>query len=199
MTNFLGLIFCMFLSTEVLADEFTDQAEYERISIDMEKMGKNGVWVGVDKRYRNLEKLGVDIQFEHYVLGAQAAQELGNILECKKRLSEALEIRPKKKQLKLWYEGIDNNYGYVALFATSKKVASLEQQSMVADPVQQKAIAFAQQSLERNGEFEGMIPIGEYNFSGQKFRLRAGIAVQLDISSRMRRLELNKKQKEKGE
>ena len=182
-----------------MADEFTDQAEYERISIDMEKMGRNGIWTGVDKRYKDLEKLGVNIQFDHYVLGAQAAQELGDILECKKRLSEALEIKPKKKQLKLWYEAIDNNYGYVALFATSKKVAALERQNMVADPVHQKAIAFAQQSLDNDGEFEGMIPIGEYNFSGQKFRLRAGIAVQLDISSRMRRLELNKKQKEKGE
>ena len=183
------------------ADEFANQAEYERISIEMEKMRKNGIWAGVDKRFREIEDLDVEIKFDHYVLGAQASQELGNILECKLRLEKALEIKPKRRQVRQWYTTIENDYGFVVLSSSSKKEAVLERKEIIVDPIKNQAITFAQDHLEKKGKFDGMLPIGNYNFSGQDFLVSSGIPVQLDISPRMRRLELNKKLKEeeKGE
>jgi hypothetical protein len=181
------------------ADEMGDQAEYQRLSIEMEKMSKNNVWTGVNKRFQDLEDLGVDIQFDHYVLGAQAAQELGDLLSCKKRLARALELKPKKKQIRKWYDDIDSQYGYVALFSTAKEDDLLQRHDVITDPVQSQAIIFAQGTLAKKGEFEGLLPVGSYSFSSQDFHLRAGIVVHLEISPRMRRLDLKRKNKNKTE
>jgi hypothetical protein len=194
MNVLLSIFFGLFLLGDVSANEFADQAEYERISSEMEKVGKKEIWVAVDKYFKDIEKLEVEIQFDHYVLGAQASQELGDILECRKRLDKALDLKPKRQKIRQWYTTIENDYGHVTL-STSKKDAFLERKDAVMDPVQAKAISFAQEKLAKKGKFEGLLPIGSYDFTGQKFLLEAGIAVQLDISPRMRRLELNKKQK----
>lgn len=196
MTVLLSVLLGLSLVRDVNANELAKRAEYDRIVLEMEKMEKNAVWVGVDKRFQDLEKLDVEIAFDHYVLGAQAAQEIGNILACKDRLRKALELKPKRKQIRQWYTMIENDYGPVSL-SSSRKEAFLERADVVMDPVHAKAIVFAQGKLEKKGKFEGLLPIGNYNFTGQQFLLEAGVAVQLDISPRMRRLELNKKQKEK--
>jgi len=186
-------LFGLWLISQSYAENTAEQAEYERLSIELEKMTTKAIWNGADKRFVELEEIGLPVQFEHFVMGAQAAQELGDMLECKKRLAEALEIKPKKKQIRQWYNQIDEEYGYVALFSTSRGEAKLERVDYISSPIHSKALSFATQSLDKKGEFEGLLPIGQYNFSGQEFQLRAGIAVHLELSPRMRRLELRKK------
>ena len=40
------------------------KAEYERLSIEMEKMSKHNVWKGVDKRFKDMEELSVQISYD---------------------------------------------------------------------------------------------------------------------------------------
>ena len=161
-------------------------AEYERLSGEMEKMSKHNVWKGVDKRFEEMEQLDVDIRFDHYVLGAQAAQEIGDIYSCKKRLSKAIKIK-KKKQLVQWYQDIDENYSYVHLKTSSKNGRSLSSSSIVSGPIEGQAIAYAIAEVEENGTFSGLLPVGKYEFSGQQFNVTAGLAVHLEVSPRMRK------------
>jgi hypothetical protein len=180
------LFWLMICHFSIAENNNANRAEYERLSHEMEKMSKHNVWKGVDKRFQDMEKLNVQISFEDYVLGAQASQEIGDILNCKKRLALAIEIK-KKKQLVKWYQNIDEKYGYVALFTSSKGGRYLSIDSMIDGPVESQAIAFASEKIINDGEFEGLLPKGSYDFVGQKFKVSPGIAVHLEISPRMRK------------
>ena len=182
------LLLLLLLQTSVGSAENknADVAEYERLSDEMLKMSKNNVWKGVDKRFGEMEELDVDISFDHYVLGAQAAQEVGDIATCKKRLAKAIEIK-KKKQVIHWYQDIDEHYGYVALFTSSKGGRYLHSESAIGGPVEAQSIGFATQQILEEGEFEGLLPVGSYDFAGQKFNVTSGVAVHLEISPRIRK------------
>ena len=182
----LVLLFLLQMSVGLAENKNAEVAEYERLSDEMVKMSKNNVWKGVDKRFEEMEDLNVDISFEHYVLGAQAAQEMGDIASCKKRLARAIEIK-KKKQVIHWYQDIDEHYGYVALFTSSKGERYLQSESAVGGPVEAQSIGFATQQILEDGEFEGLLPVGSYDFAGQRFNVTAGVAVHLEISPRMRK------------
>ena len=180
------LLLLLLTSIGIAENKNADVAEYERLSDEMLKMSKNNVWKGVDKRFEEMEELDVDISFDHYVLGAQAAQEMGDIASCKKRLAKAIEIK-KKKQVIHWYQDIDEHYGYVALFTSSKGGRYLNSESAIGGPVEAQSIGFATQQILEEGEFEGLLPVGAYDFAGQKFNVTSGVAVHLEISPRMRK------------
>ena len=77
----LHLVTILCLSMPAQAEDQQAAAEYRRISAEMERLGKRNAWAGVDKRFREVQLLEADISIQHYLLGAQAAQELGNMLE----------------------------------------------------------------------------------------------------------------------
>jgi hypothetical protein len=177
---------CLYLNISIAETSRADLAEYERLSGEIEKMSKHNVWKGVDKRFEEMETLNVDISFENYLLGAQAAQEIGDMDSCKKRLSNAIKIS-KKKQVVRWYQDIDENYSYVSLHTTSKNGRYLSIGSTIQGPVEGQAIAYATEVITHKGEFTGLLPVGEYEFSGQKFRVTPGLAVHMEVSPRLRK------------
>ena len=60
-----------------------EEAEYERLVSEMTKFSKTQSWHGVNKRFSEMEKLGIEIGVEELLLAAQASQGIGNIYQAK--------------------------------------------------------------------------------------------------------------------
>ena len=63
---------------------------------------------------------------------------------------------------------------------------------LVADPEkvatdQRKAVEAAIKSVADDGMFVGMLPVGEFTFSGQAFKVEPGLSVRIEVSPRVRR------------
>ena len=180
-------------TTISLADaKSAEEAEYERLVSEMTKFSKTQSWSGVNRRFLEMEKLGLEIEVNELLMAAQASQGLGDIYEAKERVTRALLIKEKKSTRK-WYAQLNNNYGQVTLIARNKSARSLEKLKITMDPVQSQAIVFAQASLESKGEFRGLLPLGEYNFGGQVFVVKPDMDIHLEISPRLKRKIENEK------
>ena len=179
------LFFLLLFSGTTYADEAT-QAEYRRLARDMERLSKRQVWQGVDKRFRELQNTKESIEFEHCLIGAQAAQELGNMENVQDRLQLALKVKRKKRVIN-WLSEINENYGRVTLKATSKGEVDLLPNEMPMDPIKNKSIVIAQNRLQEKGEFSGLLPTGEYTFIGHPFTVDSGVDIKLAISPKQRK------------
>lgn len=175
-----------FAISSVAVGKSAEEAEYERLVSEMTKFSKTQSWNGVNKRFAEMEKLGLEIGANELLLGAQASQGIGNIYEAKERVTQALLLKEKKSTRK-WYTQLNDDYGQVTLVAKNKSARSLERMEMTMDPVQGQAIVYAQTSLKDDGEFRGLLPIGEYNFGGQVFVVKADMDIHLEISPRLKR------------
>jgi hypothetical protein len=144
------------------------------------------VWSGVDRLYRKLEALGVDPTLDDYMLGAYAARELGQVLAVRDRLKSAARMH-QSKDIVEWLWKIDNTYGRVELVSVPPRSTTFEAGVMPFDPDQRKAVEAAVQSVADDGMFVGMLPIGEFTFSGQAFKVEPGLSVRIEVSPRVRR------------
>ena len=184
----LTLLFC--LSTAFAENSKADEAEYKRLSTEMEKFSRKNVWDGVEKKYMELQKLGIPIAANEYIIAAQSAQERGDILTAKHRLELALELDDQNKTRE-WYEELDLQYGDVTLISRSKDFRTLNYEGVIASPAQAKAIEYARKVLVETGAFTGVLPYGTYNFGGQQFQVVAGMTIHLELSPHLKN-KLNK-------
>ena len=53
---------------------------------------------------------------------------------------------------------------------------------MPFDPDQRKAVEAAIKSVADDGMFVGMLPVGEFTFSGQAFKVEPGLSVRIEVS-----------------
>lgn len=173
------------LATPVLAKDMT-QAEYERLAGEMDKLANRQVWSGVERKYLELETLGIPLRFEDYIHGATAARESGDVARCYERLRLAAALKPTKDVLN-WLWEIDNKYGQVQLVTVPPRGAELVATEMPFDPNQRKAVEAAIESAKADGIFVGLLPSGEYTFATQSFQVQPGLAVRIEVSPRMRR------------
>ena len=121
-----------------------EEAEYDRLLSEMTKFSKTQSWSGVNKRFGEMEKLGLEIGANELLMAAQASQGLGDIYQAKDRVSRALLLKERKSTRK-WYTQLNNNYGQVTLMP-EKERRSLKLQ-ITMDPVQRQAIVFAKNPL----------------------------------------------------
>ncbi len=162
------------------------EAEHERLSDEMDRLAERNVWAGVERKYRELERLGVELTEEDYLHGATAARELGDMLSCYRRLKEAARLGGSKEVVD-WLWDIDNNYGQVELISVPARSAELSAKEMPFDPNQRKAVEAAIKSAKEDGIFVGMLPKGEYVFAGQPFKIEPGVSVRIEVSPKARR------------
>lgn len=162
------------------------EAEHQRLSDEIEKLAKRQVWTGVERKYRDLERLGTELTFEDLMYGATAARELGDVKRSYDRLKLAVKLEG-TKEIVDWLWDIDNNYGTVELLTVPSRAAELSISEMPFDPNQRKAVEAAQQSAEQDGIFVGMLPKGDYVFATQRFAVEPGVSVRIEVSPRMRR------------
>ena len=177
----------LLLSLQLNALATPEMAEYERISEDIKKLSKRNLWEVVEKRYIEMSDLGVQLTYKDYLIGAQAAQERGDIFLTRKRLMMSVKLK-QKRSTQRWIEEINEGYGYVTLKTSSSKGSELAAAAIPMDPVQVKSIDFAKDQLGSERHFSGMLPVGEYDFGGEILIVEAGVAKQIDISPKIRRL-----------
>lgn len=161
-------------------------AEHERLSDELEKLASRQVWTGVERKFRELERLGVELTDRDYLHGAYAARELGNVLACYQRLKAAAQKKG-TKEIVDWLWDIDTNYGHVELLSVPPRATELGTAEMPFDPNQRNAVEAAIKSARADGIFVGMLPKGDYTFGGQRFSVEPGISVRIEVSPKARR------------
>jgi hypothetical protein len=152
----------------------------------MDRLAERKAWTGVDRLYRKLETLQVEPSLNDYMLGAYASRELGEVIEVRDRLKSAARTH-QSKEIVEWLWKIDNTYGRVELVSVPPRSTTLEAGVMPFDPDQRKAVEAAIRSVSDDGMFVGMLPEGEFTFSGQQFKVEPGISVRIEVSPRVRR------------
>jgi len=174
------------ISGPALGGKNVVEAEHERLSDEIDNLVQRQIWSGVERKYRELEKLETALTHADYLNGAYAARELGDVKATAKRLRRAVELHP-SKELIAWLTDIDTNYGDVELLTVPARGAELTMTEMPFDPSQRQAVDTAVSMARASGEFRGLLPRGSYVFAGQEFTVRPGISVRIEVSPRMRR------------
>lgn len=182
----MGLMSWLWLLSISWADGEAEQAEYRRLSGEMEMLGQRAQWKGVSKHFMKMQQLNVSIEEKDYLLAAQAAQELGHMRIASEHLRAAVNLNPSKKTQR-WLSEIDEGYGNVELRLLTKGEPKLEAHGYPVDPVKRNVIHFAQQTLLETDEFVGMLPVGNYTFIDYHFEVQPGVAIQLELSPKQRR------------
>ena len=162
------------------------QAEHERLVDEMETLVQRQVWSGVERKYKEMEKLDIELTQEDHLHGAYAARELGDMEAVYDRLKKAASIDPTKEVID-WLWEIDSNYGHVELITVPNRSTELTIDEMPFDTSQRKAVEIAIEEAKDEGTFTGMIPKGNYTFAGQPFTIEPGIGVRIEVSPRIRR------------
>ena len=152
----------------------------------MRKLSARNAWTGVERNFQLLLKLqdeGEVLTAEDWMLGAQAARNLGNMTNCRERLAASVRIVPEREAVAL-LEEIDRSYGLVDLSADKGVDAVLAPAAMPFIPDQRKAIEFAQAQVGETGTFEGILPVGTYTYGAEEFLLSAGTAaVEIELKA----------------
>ncbi len=162
------------------------EAEHNRLSDEIEKLANRQVWTGVERKFRDLERLGTEPTYDDLMYAATAARELGDVQRSYDRLKVAVKLKG-SKEIVDWLWDIDNNYGSVELLTVPSRSTELEIEEMPFDPNQRKAVEAAQESVRRDGIFVGMLPRGAYRFASQGFTVEPGVSARIEVSPRMRR------------
>ena len=163
-----------------------NRAEADRLSGEIRSLSARQVWAGVERKYGQAIALGVPLESEVHLVAAYAARERGELLGVYERLSRAAEHSPSKEVVD-WLWDLDHNYGRVQLNAGRKGSAELSAAQMPLDPNRRQAVMAAVTVCKNRGEFEGLLPRGDYVFVGQTFRVEPGIAVRVEVSPKVRR------------
>lgn len=167
------------------------QAEYYRLSQELEKLAQRNAWAGVERTYRALVETGVSPTFDDFLYGAYGARAVGDVTSARARLLAANTIREEREVLD-WLWEIDSNYGQVYLAADPGAV-EFRVDSMPFEPNQAKAVEFAQTQITEIGVFEGYLPQGTYWFGTHEVKVQPRVqAVRIDI-----RTDNGKKKKKK--
>jgi hypothetical protein len=180
-----ALSIAVLLSGPALAKDAT-QAEHDRLSEEVERLVQRQVWSGVERKFVEMKKLGVQLTQQDYLHGAYAARELGNVMAAYERLYSAKELGASREIID-WLWDIDRNYGHVELHTVPRRSADLAAELMPFDVNQRKAVEVATATVHDDGSFIGLIPKGNYVFAGQPFSVEPGVSVRIEVSPRVRR------------
>jgi len=162
------------------------QAEHERLVDEMENLVARQIWGGVERKYKEMQKLEIELSQDDHLNGAYAARELGDMAAVYERLKKASQIDPSKEVID-WLWEIDSNYGHVELVTVPSRSADLAIEEMPFDTSQRKAVEIAVSAAKDDGTFSGLIPKGSYTFAGQTFMIEPGVSVRIEVSPRVRR------------
>ncbi|MEL6344524.1 MAG: hypothetical protein AAFV53_15515 [Myxococcota bacterium] len=182
MTPFRSVSFALLLAAPTVALAGTkEDAEHTRLQEEMRRLAGRDAWRGVEAGYTKmlaLEKKGVVLSFDDHYLGAQAASNLGNINQTYTRLRRAREVATGDEVARAanWLSEIESGYGPVSLTISPRvdDAVPFDIAEMPFNPEYRTAFTTAKALLERDRQYEGLLPLGEYTFGGQTFTIEAG-------------------------
>ncbi|MED5371478.1 MAG: hypothetical protein VX899_10720 [Myxococcota bacterium] len=179
MTRLLMLVLA--LSTLAFAGD-REQAELERYSEDLATLSERQAWEGVERTYEKIMELaGVDIPREVHMQGAHAARATGDMSAVLERLERAQEVE-KDDETAQWINEINQSYSRVELIVPKGVV--LVPEMMPFAPDQRLQVEKAAQALKDEGQFSGLLPVGNYTLGGVGFEVVAGITAKVELSGR---------------
>ena len=161
-------------------------AETDRLSGEIRSLAARQIWSGVERKYRQAITLGSPLEGEIHLVAAYSARDRGDLLAVYERLSRAAS-QGASKEIVDWLWDLDHNFGSVNLNADRKGTALLSMAQMPLDPSRRQAVEAAIAMCRDSGEFRGLLPRGDYKFSGQEFRVEPGISVRVEVSPKVRR------------
>lgn len=156
-------------------------AETKRLKEQLRAYTERTAWPGVERVFQQIEALeDPPITLDDWFLGAQAARALGDATSCQRRLlagffqaerglTDGQSMDPMAFQ---WLGELDTTYGLVRIKA--KVDGTLEPVVPPFESDRRAAIAFVDARLDEVGEFEGLLPIGEYTYGNHTFTVRQG-------------------------
>lgn len=142
------------------------EAETIRLRSEMKMLAKRDAWTGVDRAFRAAHALQPKLTFDDYLLGAFAAQALGDMHTTRQRLMSAHALQEDKTVLD-WLWNIDTEYVFVRL--ASKENDALIFMESAFHPQTRTILEFAQGTLHNTGVFEGYLPSGTYTLGDFTF------------------------------
>jgi hypothetical protein len=164
------------------------EAEHLRLSGELEQLSQRQLWAGVNRKFADLEKLGVELTYDDLLHGAHAARALGDMSAAYARLKRASRLDSTKEVVD-WLYAIDMNYGSVELLRNPKKGDVLAAAELPFDPDHRAAVELAIATVADSGSFSGMLPRGAYTFAGQPFSVQPGIGLRIEVSPKMKKTQ----------
>lgn len=179
------LVLTLLLSLQSFASDLTE-AEHVRLSDDLEKLAGRQLWAAVEKKFEELERLGVTLTYEDLVHGAYAARALGDTQAAYDRLKVAARLNGTREVVD-WLYAIDSSCGQVELVTHNARGITLAVTDMPFEPDRRIAVEAAVERVRKDGTFVGLLPKGEYTYAGHTFRVEPGIAVRIEVSPKLKR------------
>jgi hypothetical protein len=137
---------------------------YVQLQEEIGQFLRRNAWKGVEAAYQEmlaLNELGVNVLCEDHLHGARAARQLGNAKAVHERLLLAIAASPSEEAVQ-WLNDLEQNYARVTIYHQRRDPAPLEPSAMPFAPDRRAAVLFAQEQLEDNAMFEGLLPAGVY-------------------------------------
>ncbi len=180
----LALALVLALQPAVASD--VTAAEHVRLSDDLEQLATRQLWPAVEKKFEELERLGVDLTYDDLVRGAHAARALGDTQAAYDRLKAAARMQGTREVVD-WLFAIDSTYGHVELVTHNARGIVLAADEMPFEPDQRIAVQAAMDTVRKEGTFSGLLPRGQYTYAGHVFRVEPGIGVRIEVSPRLKK------------
>lgn len=170
MMRLTALLVLIGLGATVPVDAFAQsaeaRAEQRRLRGELERRAQRGAWEGVESVYQRMLDLGVELDFDTHMTGAQAAGALGKTYERYQRLERARELQPEQEILDN-LAAIEASYGRVRLRGNPRWEVVFSRPAMPFAPDQRKSVEYGAFVLAEGGSFEGMLPAGEYQLGSE--------------------------------
>lgn len=161
---------------ESSADGVSSQAEYVRLSDEMEKLATRNAWAGVERIYATLQAAGHALTFEDHVRGAHAARAVGNVGGVRHRLEAANQAKAEDRETIDWMWDIDSKYGKVRLACDLGTGVTLEIEQMPFNPDHQRAVEYGRTQIAEECLLEGYLPAGTYTFGGETLEVQPRVS-----------------------
>lgn len=182
-----ALLLC---SLPALAQDEVLLAEQERLQKELQTLVAREAWEGVERTYRqllDLEAQGIAVTYAEHMLGAQAAQQRGDVVATRQRLEAALE-QWSTELARNWLADINASFGQVSISvpARNKLEYTLQIEESPFEPERRFAIEFAQTTLNEERGFEGYLPTGSYTIGEQTFSVAPGRRAVVEVGAGQR-------------
>ncbi|MDG1481945.1 MAG: hypothetical protein P8R54_20305 [Myxococcota bacterium] len=182
------LLLCLFgvlWAAPAAAQDAVVIAEQERLQKELQTLISREAWDGVERIYQQLielESSGVMVTYAEHMLGAQAAQQRGDVVATRVRLEAAL-AQWSTDLARNWLADINTNFGQVTITPLRGRAAvAISVDDMPFEQERRLAIDFAQQQLDSEQSFEGYLPTGRYRIGEQSFTVVSGRRALVEAS-----------------
>jgi hypothetical protein len=159
------------------AEDPQTKATRLQIEEEMKKLAAKNAWAGVETNFQKLIDLKADIPYDDWFLGSQAARNLGKTWEMYQRLEAAVKLKP-SDEIQRELDGIDERYGRLKISGNARKHPTMTAAVMPFAPDERKSVEYAMDYVLNTGSFEGMLPLGDYNYGTLKITVAAGKTFQ---------------------